>query len=65
MKFLDFLDIKDFWMRYLVDLECFLLSGVDVSGMVSVEFVVVFGVSDSLGVSEFFCGGVEEIVKAL
>jgi phytoene dehydrogenase-like protein len=65
VKLLDFLDIKDPWMRYLADLECFLLSGVDASGTVSAEFAAVFGASDSLGVSEFPRGGAEEIAKAL
>ena len=65
VKLLDFLDINDPWMRYLADLECFLLSGVDASGTVSAEFAAVFGASDSLGVSEFPRGGAEEIAKAL
>ncbi len=65
VKLLDFLDVKDPWMRYLADLECFLLSGVDASGTVSAEFAAVFGASDSLGVSEFPRGGAEEIAKAL
>jgi phytoene dehydrogenase-like protein len=65
VKLLDFLKIKDPWMRRLADLECFLLSGVDASGTVSAEFAAVFGASDSLGVSEFPKGGAEEIAKAL
>ena len=65
VKLLDFLDIKDPWMRYLADLECFLLSGVDASGTVAAEFAAVFGASDNLGVSEFPRGGAEAIAKAL
>ena len=62
---LDFLGIKDPWMRRLADLECYLLSGVDASGTVAAEFAAVFGASDDLKVSEFPRGGAEEITNAL
>ena len=62
---LDFLGIKDPWMRRLADLECYLLSGVDASGTVAAEFAAVFGASDDLKQSEFPKGGAEEITNAL
>ena len=62
---LDFLEIKDPWMRRLADLECYLLSGVDASGTVAAEFAAVFGASDDLKQSEFPKGGAEAITDAL
>eukprot|EP00230_Micromonas_polaris_P011295 CAMPEP_0197124096 /NCGR_PEP_ID=MMETSP1390-20130617/7432_1 /TAXON_ID=38833 /ORGANISM="Micromonas sp., Strain CCMP2099" /LENGTH=573 /DNA_ID=CAMNT_0042566203 /DNA_START=26 /DNA_END=1747 /DNA_ORIENTATION=+ len=62
---LDFLNIKDPWMRRLADLECYLLSGVDANGTVAAEFAAVFGASDDLKQSEFPKGGAEAITDAL
>ena len=54
---LDRLNIKDPWLRYLCNLECFLLSGMTASGMVAAEFASVFGASDFFKVSEYPKGG--------
>jgi len=62
---LDFLDVKDPWVKYLCDLECFLLSGMDASGTVSAEFASVFGASDYFKKSEFPVGGGKAISDAL
>ena len=62
---LDFLDVKDPWVKYLCDLECFLLSGMDASGTVSAEFASVFGASDYFKNSEFPVGGGKAISDAL
>ena len=65
IRLLDFLGVKDPWMRKLADLECYLLSGMDASGTVAAEFGAVFGASDDLGNSEFPRGGAREITNAL
>ena len=65
VRLLEFLRVKDPWMRKLADLECYLLSGVDASGTVAAEFGAVFGASDDLGNSEFPRGGAQEITNAL
>ncbi|CAL6393164.1 unnamed protein product [Bathycoccus prasinos] len=62
---LDFLDVRDPWVKYLCDLECFLLSGMDASGTVSAEFASVFGASDYFKKSEFPVGGGKAISDAL
>jgi len=62
---LEFLDIKDPWVRFLCDLECFLLSGMDASGTVSAEFASVFGASDRFKHSEFPIRGAKTISDAL
>ena len=62
---LDFLDVRDPWVKYICDLECFLLSGMDASGTVSAEFASVFGASDYFKKSEFPMGGGKAISDAL
>ena len=59
------MDIKDPWVRFLCDLECFLLSGMDASGTVSAEFASVFGASDRFKHSEFPIRGAKTISDAL
>jgi phytoene dehydrogenase-like protein len=55
--------IKDPWIRRLIDLECFLLSGLKASGTIAPEFAFMLG-ERSQGV-EYPLGGSQAIVNAL
>lgn len=64
-KLLDHLNMDDPFLRRLVDLECFLLSGMPADSTPAAEFAAVFGESDALGCADFPKGGSEEIVNGL
>jgi len=64
-KLLSFLNMNDPFLRRLVDLECFLLSGMPADSTPAAEFAAVFGESDTLGRADFPSGGSEEIANAL
>ncbi|MFW6359999.1 MAG: phytoene desaturase family protein [Chroococcales cyanobacterium] len=56
--------IKDAWVRRLIDLECFLLSGLKARGTVAPEVAFMLGERSRAGV-EYPLGGSEAIVNAL
>ncbi len=56
--------IKDPWVRRLIDLECFLLSGLKASGTIAPEVAFMLGERSSAGV-EYPVGGSGAIIKAL
>ena len=56
--------IKDPWVRQLIDLECFLLSGLKASGTIAPEVAFMLGERSRAGV-EYPLGGSEAIVNAL
>lgn len=56
--------IKDPWVRQLIDLECFLLSGLKAKGTVAPEVAFMLGERSIAGV-EYPLGGSEAIVNAL
>ncbi|MBF2027635.1 MAG: FAD-dependent oxidoreductase [Oscillatoriales cyanobacterium C42_A2020_001] len=57
-------DIQDPWLRRLVDLECFLLSGLKADGTVAPEVAFMFG-ERSRSVIDYPLGGSGAIVQAL
>jgi len=57
-------DIRDPWLRRLVDLECFLLSGLKADGTVAPEVAFMFG-ERSRSVIDYPLGGSGAIVRAL
>mmetsp|Transcript_37279 Transcript_37279/g.117297 ORF Transcript_37279/g.117297 Transcript_37279/m.117297 type:complete len:461 (-) Transcript_37279:8-1390(-) len=61
---MDKFGMNNAWLRRLVDLECFLLSGLKADGTIAAEFASVFGESD-VTPTEFPVGGSEAIVDAL
>jgi len=64
-KLIEWLGWRDPFLKRLIDLECFLLSGVDAAGTIAAEFVSVFGESDALRCSEFPVGGAPAMAEAL
>ncbi|MEM7555170.1 MAG: NAD(P)/FAD-dependent oxidoreductase [Cyanobacteria bacterium P01_A01_bin.84] len=56
--------VKDPWVRRLIDLECFLLSGLKAHGTVAPEVAFMLGERNHTGV-EYPMGGSEAIVDAL
>lgn len=56
--------VKDFWVCCLIDLECFLLFGLKVNGIVVLEVVFMFGECFNF-VIEYFIGGSSVIVNVL
>ncbi|ACK67564.1 FAD dependent oxidoreductase [Rippkaea orientalis PCC 8801] len=56
--------VKDLWVRRLIDLECFLLSGLKAQGTVAPEVAFMLGERSRAGV-EYPIGGSEAIVNAL
>ena len=56
--------IKDPWVRQLIDLECFLLSGLKAKGTIAPEVAFMLGERSHTGV-EYPLGGSEAIVNAL
>lgn len=64
-ELLDKIGIRDAFLRQLVDLECFLLSGMPADSTPAAEFAAVFGESDERGAAEFPVGGAEAIPQAL
>ncbi|MDE5108431.1 MAG: NAD(P)/FAD-dependent oxidoreductase, partial [Trichodesmium sp. St17_bin3_1_1] len=56
--------VKDPWVRRLIDLECFLLSGLKADGTVAPEMAFMFG-ERSNSVIEYPIGGSSAIVNAL
>ncbi|MCL2926527.1 MAG: NAD(P)/FAD-dependent oxidoreductase [Trichodesmium sp. MAG_R01] len=56
--------VKDPWVRRLIDLECFLLSGLKANGTVAPEVAFMFG-ERSNSVIEYPIGGSSAIVNAL
>ena len=56
--------IKDPWVRQLIDLECFLLSGLKAQGTIAPEVAFMLGERSRIGV-EYPLGGSEAIVNAL
>ncbi|MEA5535153.1 NAD(P)/FAD-dependent oxidoreductase [Crocosphaera sp. XPORK-15E] len=56
--------VKDPWVRRLIDLECFLLSGLKAQGTVAPEVAFMLGERTRAGV-EYPLGGSEAIVNAL
>ncbi|WP_017652717.1 phytoene desaturase family protein [Fortiea contorta] len=56
--------IKDPWVRRLIDLECFLLSGLKAHGTIAPEIAFMLGERSRMGV-EYPLGGSGAIVKAL
>jgi carotene isomerase len=57
-------DINDPWVRRLVDLECFLLSGLKASGTIAPEMAFMYGERGRIGV-DYPLGGSGAIVQAL
>ncbi len=56
--------VKDTWVRRLIDLECFLLSGLKAQGTVAPEVAFMLGERNRAGV-EYPLGGSETIINAL
>lgn len=56
--------IKDPWVRQLIDLECFLLSGLKAAGTIAPEVAFMLGERSRAGV-EYPLGGSEAIINAL
>lgn len=56
--------VKDQWVRRLIDLECFLLSGLKASGTLVPAVAVMLGERENVGV-EYPLGGSAAIVEAL
>ncbi|RZM81714.1 FAD-dependent oxidoreductase [Leptolyngbya iicbica LK] len=56
--------VRDPWVRQLIDLECFLLSGLDAHGTIAPEVAFVFGERETAPV-DYPVGGSEAIVNAL
>lgn len=56
--------VQDPWVRQLVDLECFLLSGLDSHGTIAPEVAFVFGERETAPV-DYPVGGSEALVNAL
>jgi carotene isomerase len=56
--------VKDPWVRRLIDLECFLLSGLKAHGTIAPEMAFMLGERSGAGV-EYPVGGSAAIVKAL
>lgn len=56
--------IKDPWVRTLIDLECFLLSGLKARGTIAPEVAFMLGERSHVGV-EYPVGGSEAIINAL
>ncbi len=56
--------VKDLWVRRLIDLECFLLSGLKADGTIAPEVAFMLGERSRAGV-EYPLGGSGAIVKAL
>ena len=57
-------EVKDTWVRRLIDLECFLLSGLKASGTIAQEVAFMLGERDQVGV-EYPLGSSGAIVDAL
>lgn len=57
-------DVRDPWVRRLIDLECFLLSGLKAHGTIAPEVAFMFGLRSRAGV-EYPVGGSGAIVDAL
>lgn len=57
-------EVKDPWVRRLIDLECFLLSGLKASGTIAPEVAFMLGERTSIGV-DYPVGGSGAIVDAL
>lgn len=57
-------EIKDTWVRRLIDLECFLLSGLKAEGTIAPEVAFMLGERTSIGV-DYPVGGSGAIVDAL
>lgn len=57
-------DVRDPWVRRLIDLECFLLSGLKAHGTIAPEVAFMLGERSRAGV-EYPIGGSEAIVDAL
>lgn len=57
-------EVKDPWVRRLIDLECFLLSGLKASGTIAPEVAFMLGERTSIGV-DYPVGGSGAIVEAL
>jgi phytoene dehydrogenase-like protein len=56
--------VRDPWVRRLVDLECFLLSGLKAHGTIAPEVAFVFGERETAAV-DYPIGGSEALVQAL
>ncbi|MEM1310861.1 MAG: NAD(P)/FAD-dependent oxidoreductase [Cyanobacteria bacterium P01_H01_bin.153] len=56
--------VHDPWVRQLIDLECFLLSGLDAHGTIAPEVAFVFGERETASV-DYPLGGSEALVQAL
>ncbi|MEO0801584.1 MAG: NAD(P)/FAD-dependent oxidoreductase [Cyanobacteria bacterium J06642_2] len=56
--------IRDRWVRRLIDLECFLLSGLKAEGTIAAEMAFMFGERSNVGV-DYPIGGSGAIVEAL
>ena len=56
--------VHDSWVRHLVDLECFLLSGLKAHGTIAPEVAFVFGERETTPV-DYPLGGSEALVNAL
>ncbi|MEO1131875.1 MAG: NAD(P)/FAD-dependent oxidoreductase [Cyanobacteria bacterium J06639_1] len=56
--------VRDRWVRRLIDLECFLLSGLKADGTIAAEMAFMFGERTSVGV-DYPVGGSGAIVDAL
>ncbi len=56
--------VKDPWVRRLIDLECFLLSGLKAEGTIAPEMAFMLGKRSRVGV-EYPVGGSQAIVNAL
>jgi carotene isomerase len=57
-------EVKDAWVRRLIDLECFLLSGLKAEGTIAPEVAFMLGERDRIGV-DYPIGGSGAIVDAL
>lgn len=57
-------EVKDAWVRRLIDLECFLLSGLKADGTIAAEVAFMLGERSSIGV-DYPIGGSGAIVDAL
>lgn len=57
-------EVKDPWVRRLIDLECFLLSGLKAEGTIAAEVVFMLGERTNIGV-DYPIGGSGAIVDAL
>ncbi|MEO0853406.1 MAG: NAD(P)/FAD-dependent oxidoreductase, partial [Cyanobacteria bacterium J06648_11] len=56
--------VRDRWVRRLIDLECFLLSGLKAEGTIAAEMAFMFGERSNVGV-DYPVGGSGAIVDAL